>query len=98
MLPLFKSHFSTGKSILTLFHPDKCVDGGADSVFKLAVDNNLKQIKIKYETAMTEIPQEYNGGYHALQKEADKDTHTILLNHINNHSHKSFISYLHTGH
>ena len=44
MLPLFKSHFSIGKSILTLFHPDKCVDGGADSVFKLAVDNNLKQI------------------------------------------------------
>jgi DNA polymerase III alpha subunit len=44
MLPLFKSHYSIGKSILTLNSPDKYVKGGADSVFKLAQENNFKKI------------------------------------------------------
>ena len=44
MLPLFKSHFSIGKSILTLSHPSKCTEDGSDSIFKLAVDNNLNQV------------------------------------------------------
>lgn len=44
------------------------------------------QIKIKYESAMTEIPNDCNSGYTPLNKE-DKDTHTILLNYINKHSH-----------
>ena len=44
MLPLFKSHFSTGRSILTLNPPDKCVDGGPDSVFKLAKENDLEEV------------------------------------------------------
>ena len=44
MLPLFKSHFSTGRSILTLDSPDKVVDGGPDSVFKLVKDNNLEEV------------------------------------------------------
>jgi len=44
MLPLFKSHFSIGKSILTLDDPKKVTEGGSDSVFKIAKDNNLKQI------------------------------------------------------
>lgn len=44
MLPLFKSHFSIGKSILTLDDPKKVTDGGSDSIFKIAKDNNLKQI------------------------------------------------------
>jgi DNA polymerase III alpha subunit len=44
MLPLFKSHFSIGKSILTLDDPKKVTEGGSDSIFKIAKDNNLKQI------------------------------------------------------
>ena len=44
MLPLFKSHFSLGKSILTLDDPKKVTEGGSDSVFKIAKDNNLKQV------------------------------------------------------
>lgn len=44
MTPLFKSHFSIGKSILTLDHPDKVSSDGPDSVFKIAIDNNLKKI------------------------------------------------------
>ena len=44
MLPLFKSHFSTGRSILTLNPPDKCVEGGPDSVFKLVKENDLKEV------------------------------------------------------
>jgi hypothetical protein len=44
MLPLFKTHFSLGKSILTLDDPKKVSDGGANSVFKIAKDNGLKQV------------------------------------------------------
>ena len=44
MLPLFKSHFSTGRSILTLDSPDKFVDGGPDSIFKLVKDNDLEEV------------------------------------------------------
>jgi DNA polymerase III alpha subunit len=35
MLALFKSHYSIGKSILTLNHPDKQKDGGPQSVFSI---------------------------------------------------------------
>ena len=44
MLPLFKSHYSIGKSILTLKDPSKCIENGSDSVFKIAVENNLDKI------------------------------------------------------
>ena len=40
MLPLFKSHYSIGKSILTLEDPEK--EKGADSIFKICLDENLK--------------------------------------------------------
>jgi DNA polymerase III alpha subunit len=36
MLALFKSHYSIGKSILTLNHPDKSKSGGPDSIFSIA--------------------------------------------------------------
>jgi len=36
MLPLFKSHYSIGKSILTLNHPDKVKSGGPESIFNIA--------------------------------------------------------------
>lgn len=50
MLPLFKSHFSIGKSILTLDDPKKVTEGGSDSIFKIAKDNNLKQIILVEDT------------------------------------------------
>lgn len=40
MIPLFKSHYSIGKSILTLDHPDKVKEGGSDSIFSIAQDAN----------------------------------------------------------
>lgn len=44
MLPLFKSHYSIGRSILTLDDPKKVTEGGSDSIFKIAVENNLDKI------------------------------------------------------
>lgn len=35
MIALFKSHFSIGKSILTLNHPDNVNEGSSDSVFSI---------------------------------------------------------------
>ena len=43
-LPLFKSHFSLGKSILTLEKPEDVIDGGPDSIIKLCIDNDLKEL------------------------------------------------------
>ena len=42
MIALFKSHYSIGKSILTLEHPDKAKSDGSDSVFSVA--QNEKKI------------------------------------------------------
>lgn len=50
MVALFKSHFSLGKSILTLDDPKKTSEGGPDSIFKIAVDNGLKQIVLVEDT------------------------------------------------
>lgn len=44
MLPLFKSDFSIGKSILTLELPEKSTDGGSDSIFEIATSHNIKDI------------------------------------------------------
>ena len=44
MLALFKSHFSIGKSILTLDDPITHKEGGADSIFSIAKENNLKEV------------------------------------------------------
>lgn len=44
MLPLFKSHYSIGKSILTLKDPSKCKDNGPDSIFKIALENNFDKV------------------------------------------------------
>ena len=52
MIPLFKSHFSIGKSILTLDNPSTHKEGGADSIFSIAVENNLKEI-ILVEDSLT---------------------------------------------
>jgi DNA polymerase III alpha subunit len=44
MIPLFKSHFSIGKSILTLNDPTKKTEGGTDSIFSLLEENKMKQL------------------------------------------------------
>ena len=45
MLPLFKSHYSVGKSILTLATPNDSEDvQGSVSVFDIVRDHNLKEI------------------------------------------------------
>jgi hypothetical protein len=45
MIPLFKSNFSIGKSILTLDMPEDDPDSScADSILQIAKDNNLNQI------------------------------------------------------
>lgn len=44
MLPLFKSHYSIGKSIITLNHPDKLTEGGSSSVFDIASNHKLEEV------------------------------------------------------
>lgn len=50
MTPIFTSHFSIGKSILTLSPPEKQSADGADSIFSIAVENNLKKIFLVEES------------------------------------------------
>ena len=44
MLPLFKSHYSIGKSILTLNPPGASKEEGSDSIFDILIENNLKKL------------------------------------------------------
>ena len=44
MIPLFKSHFSMGKSILTLNDPEKQKEDGPDSIISIAIENGLKEL------------------------------------------------------
>jgi DNA polymerase III alpha subunit len=44
MIPLFKSTYSIGKSILTLAEPSKTKDGGPDSIISIAIENKLDKI------------------------------------------------------
>ena len=44
MLPLFKSHYSIGKSILTLNPPGASKEEGSDSIFDILIENNLKEL------------------------------------------------------
>jgi DNA polymerase III alpha subunit len=63
MLPLFKSHYSIGKSILTLDDPITHKEGGSDSIFSIAVENNLKEV-VLVEDSLT--------GFLQAKKNADK--------------------------
>lgn len=63
MIALFKSHFSIGKSILTLDDPITQKEGGADSIFSIAVENNLKEI-VLVEDSLT--------GFLQAKKNSDK--------------------------
>lgn len=52
MIPIFKSHFSIGKSILTLNSPGLSKDGSADSVFDICEDSNLDKIVLIEDSFM----------------------------------------------
>lgn len=43
-IPIFKSHYSIGRSILTLEDPKEVEEGGPSSIFKIAKDAGLKEI------------------------------------------------------
>jgi DNA polymerase III alpha subunit len=40
-IPLFKTHYSIGKSILTLHPPSRVEEGGSDSAIDIALDSGL---------------------------------------------------------
>ena len=44
LLPLFKSHYSIGRSILTLQKPDDSIENGPDSIIDLCVKNKIKDL------------------------------------------------------
>lgn len=51
--PIFKSHFSVGKSILTLNEPKGSGDvGSSDSVFDIASENNLDKVVLVEDSFM----------------------------------------------
>ena len=43
-IPLFKSHYSKGRSILTLDKPENVDERGPQSIIKIAKDNGLKEV------------------------------------------------------
>jgi DNA polymerase-3 subunit alpha len=57
VLPLFKSHFSIGRSILTLEDEEK-EENQPDSIIDIAKDNNLKEVNL-VEDNMTSFLQAY---------------------------------------
>ena len=50
MIPIFKTSYSFGKSILTLKHPDKTEENGPDSIVSISKENNLDHIFIVDDT------------------------------------------------
>ena len=57
VVPLFKSHYSIGRSILTLEDEEK-EENQPDSIIDIAKDNNLKEIYL-VEDNMTSFLQAY---------------------------------------
>ena len=43
VLPVFKSHYSIGRSILTLEEAGTSVEGGPDSIIDICLEGNLKK-------------------------------------------------------
>lgn len=86
MKPVFTSHFSIGKSILTLNHPDKQSSDGPDSIFSIAKDGGLKEL-ILVEESMTgffdafRLSKELNiqliFGYKFLCSNTEGDTNSV---------------------
>jgi DNA polymerase III alpha subunit len=60
MLPIFKSHYSIGKSILTLDYNKTSIDESADSIFALVNENKIKNL-ILVEDSLTGFLQAMKG-------------------------------------
>ena len=45
-MPLFKSHYSLGRSILTLGKEDSCLDNGPDSIIDICVKNKMDRVTL----------------------------------------------------
>ena len=58
MIPLFKSQYSLGRSILTLDSPESLAEDGPDSIIDLAVKNNLEEVFL-VDDSMTGFLQAY---------------------------------------
>ena len=65
--PLFKSHYSLGKSILTLEKPDEVMVNGPDSIISLCRDNDLKELFL-IEDNMSSFLQAYSNCKEARTK------------------------------
>ena len=57
-IPLFKSHYSIGKSILTLENSDGSEESGPDSIIKICKDNSIKEL-VLVEDCMSGFLQSY---------------------------------------
>ena len=57
-IPLFKSHYSIGRSILTLNSPDDVKENGPDSVIDICVKNDLEKFFL-VEDSMAGFLQAY---------------------------------------
>ena len=80
MIPLFKTHYSIGKSILTLESPDKVKNGGSDSAIKIAKDAGLTQFVL--------VEDNFHGFPEAKKRCEDNDLDLkfgIRLNVCNDH-------------
>ena len=58
VLPLFKSQYSLGRSILTLENPDDMLEKGPDSIVDIAEKNDLKELFL-VDDSMTGFLQAY---------------------------------------
>lgn len=92
MIALYKSHYSIGKSILTLDHPDKTSEAGSDSVFSIL--HNEKKVVLVEDSLI---------GFLQAQKVASdlnlqlifglriSASHEIQVDNLNNCLHKIII-------
>ncbi len=55
ILPIFTSHYSIGRSILTLEKPEKDVEGGSDSIFSILKENNLDKLILLEDNMSSDI-------------------------------------------
>ena len=58
MIPIFTSHYSFGKSILTLENPNDTKEGGPQSIFSIAKEEKMEQIFI-LDNCLTGFPQAF---------------------------------------
>jgi len=96
MIPLFKSHFSFGRSILTLNELEKQKQDGPDSIISIALENSLKEIYLVEDSLTGFLTAFKNCQKHSIQlkfglrirvcnsyESADSSTHRLILFALN---------------